>query len=49
MVSDLIEGDDDYDDEYGDEAGAGAGGREAENEVDFMWKRRKVFQHSRLL
>ena len=37
MVSDLMDGDDDYDDEYGDESGAGAGGREAENEVDFMW------------
>ena len=36
MVSDLMDGDDDYDDEYGDESGAGAGGREAENEVDFM-------------
>ena len=35
MVSDLMDGDDDYDDEYGDESGVG-GGREAENEVDFM-------------
>ena len=31
-----MDGDDDYDDEYGDESGVG-GGREAENEVDFMW------------
>ena len=36
MVSDLMDGDDDYDDEYGDESGVGGGGREAENEVDFM-------------